>query len=72
MIQIRDLPHLDVLIFDLPEGRVIARPSGTEPKVKFYFEVREPIGAAGLAGAQHLARGRLDRIIAALLIQVDA
>lgn len=38
------LPPSDVLIFEL-EGkhRIIARPSGTEPKIKFYFDVREPI-----------------------------
>jgi phosphomannomutase len=39
-----DLPKSDVLAFDLASGsRVIARPSGTEPKAKFYFDVREPI-----------------------------
>jgi phosphomannomutase len=38
------LPPSDVLIFEL-EGkhRIIARPSGTEPKIKFYFDVREPM-----------------------------
>lgn len=39
-----DLPPSDVLVFELASGsRVIARPSGTEPKAKFYFDVREPI-----------------------------
>lgn len=39
-----DLPKSDVLAFDLASGgRVIARPSGTEPKAKFYFDVRESI-----------------------------
>jgi phosphomannomutase len=39
-----DLPKSDVLVFELASGsRVIARPSGTEPKAKFYFDVREPI-----------------------------
>lgn len=37
-----DLPASDVLAFELASGsRVIARPSGTEPKAKFYFDVRE-------------------------------
>ncbi len=40
------LPKSDVLAFELASGsRIIARPSGTEPKAKFYFDVREPIAA---------------------------
>jgi phosphomannomutase len=39
-----DLPASDVLAFELASGsRVIARPSGTEPKAKFYFDVREAV-----------------------------
>ncbi len=39
------LPPSDVLIYELKEGhRIIARPSGTEPKIKFYFDVRESVG----------------------------
>jgi phosphomannomutase len=38
------LPATNMLIFELEGGsRIIARPSGTEPKIKFYFDVREPI-----------------------------
>ena len=37
-----DLPPSDVLIYQLDDGaRVIVRPSGTEPKVKCYYEVVE-------------------------------
>jgi len=40
------LPTSNVLSFDLASGsRVIARPSGTEPKAKFYFDVREDVRA---------------------------
>lgn len=36
------LPKSNVLMFDLEGGsRVVARPSGTEPKIKFYFDVCE-------------------------------
>ena len=36
-----DLPSSNVLAWDLEDGsRVLARPSGTEPKLKLYFEVR--------------------------------
>ncbi len=35
------LPKSNVLSFELVSGsRIIARPSGTEPKIKFYFDVR--------------------------------
>jgi phosphomannomutase len=38
------LPSSNVLTFELAGGsRIIARPSGTEPKIKFYFDVREPM-----------------------------
>jgi phosphomannomutase len=40
-----DLPKSNVLAFELEGGdRVIARPSGTEPKMKIYFDVRETMG----------------------------
>jgi len=40
------LPKSDVLVFRLAGGqRVIMRPSGTEPKLKSYYEVRVTVGA---------------------------
>jgi phosphomannomutase len=40
-----DLPSSDGLAFDLADGsRVLVRPSGTEPKIKLYFEARVPVG----------------------------
>jgi phosphomannomutase len=40
------LPPSDVLVFKLAGGRrIIMRPSGTEPKLKSYYEVRVAIGA---------------------------
>jgi phosphomannomutase len=51
------LPKSNVLTFDLAGGsRVIARPSGTEPKAKFYFDVCEPVGESeSLADAERRA-----------------
>ena len=35
------LPNSNVLYYDLPDGAwVCVRPSGTEPKVKFYYGVK--------------------------------
>ena len=47
------LPRSNVLAFDLASGsRIIARPSGTEPKAKFYFDVREEVrGGEAVAAA---------------------
>jgi phosphoglucomutase len=39
-----DLPKSNVLQFILEDGsKISARPSGTEPKIKFYFSVRESL-----------------------------
>jgi len=41
------LPKSNVLQFILADGSIIsARPSGTEPKIKFYFSVKEELGSA--------------------------
>lgn len=53
-----DLPKSDVLQFITVDGDVIsARPSGTEPKIKFYCSVKEPLPntANYAAVAQQLA-----------------
>ena len=52
----------DVLIYELDGGRVIIRPSGTEPKVKAYLEVVDRDRAIAV---EHL--GELERAAAALL-----
>ena len=52
------LPPSNVLTFELEGGsRIIARPSGTEPKAKFYFDVREVV-AVGEAIATAEARAQ--------------
>ncbi|MGE0712846.1 MAG: phospho-sugar mutase [Planctomycetota bacterium] len=58
------LPASDVMVFELATlDRIIARPSGTEPKIKFYFDVREPIAAGEpLAAARERAQARLVRL----------
>lgn len=64
-----DLPPSDVLTFELGGGgRVTARPSGTEPKIKFYFELREAIAPLEpFAAAQARAAVRMARLKEAFL-----
>lgn len=53
-----DLPKSNVLQFELADGtKISARPSGTEPKIKFYFSVNEPLANAA---AFHETEARLD------------
>jgi phosphomannomutase len=58
------LPLSDVLSFALPDARVVIRPSGTEPKIKAYLEVVEPVRQE-LAAARNDAKARAARIRAA-------
>ena len=60
------LPQSNVLQFLLEDGsKISARPSGTEPKIKFYFSVNMPLQQAeDFEKAQQQLRDRLDRIIA--------
>jgi phosphomannomutase len=53
-----------MLVYELTGGaRITVRPSGTEPKVKMYFEVQEPVAASEpMAQAHQRAMGRLERI----------
>lgn len=63
------LPASNVLAFDLDDGgRILARPSGTEPKVKFYFEVKAPLAKGEpLAAAEARAAARMAELEAAFL-----
>ncbi|HEX9031629.1 MAG TPA: phospho-sugar mutase [Streptosporangiaceae bacterium] len=55
-----ELPSADVLRYHLRGARVVIRPSGTEPKIKAYLEVIEPVIAGRLAEARSAARTRMD------------
>jgi len=60
-----DLPASNVLLFTLLDGsKVIARPSGTEPKIKFYILTRRP--GDDLAKARSSATALIDAITADL------
>ena len=53
------VPAADVLIFRLPGARVVLRPSGTEPKIKCYIEITEPLAGRSLPAARGAAAERL-------------
>jgi phosphomannomutase len=54
-----NLPSADVLSYQMVGARVVVRPSGTEPKIKAYFEVVEPVFMSRLSEARQAAADRL-------------
>lgn len=68
-----DLPTSDVLSYFLSDGsRIIVRPSGTEPKVKFYYEIIEMIdGDESFHAAKSRADERLAELVASHQAQVE-
>jgi phosphoglucomutase len=71
--KIREIPGSNVLQFILSDGsKITMRPSGTEPKIKFYFSVRQSVEGKDLAGGMGLAREKLGGLKASLLKKVDA
>lgn len=60
------LPSADVLRYWLRGARVVIRPSGTEPKIKAYLEVVEPVIAGRLTEARRAARARMDPLTQAV------
>lgn len=61
-----NLPKSNVLQFVLADGsKISARPSGTEPKIKFYFSVNTKLDSAGhFEATEKQLDDRIDRIIA--------
>ena len=68
------LPKSNVLTLDLASGsRIIARPSGTEPKAKFYFDVREEVREGEpVAAAAERAAASMRRLADAFVALADA
>ena len=60
-----DIPKSDVLIYYTEDGtKICARPSGTEPKIKFYFSVNTSLDT--VANAKKV-ENELDRKIKAVI-----
>lgn len=66
-----DFPKSNVLIYKAEDGtRMAARPSGTEPKIKFYFSVNAPLHSAGeFKKTKSALEAKLDRIISELKLE---
>jgi phosphomannomutase len=58
-------PASDVLVYELEgKARVVVRPSGTEPKLKCYYEVREDVSAEeSFDAAEQRARAALEGLV---------
>ena len=68
--KIMNLPKSNVLIYHTEDGtKVAARPSGTEPKIKFYFSVKSPLDTVenAIKKEQELDT-KIDRIITEMAI----
>jgi phosphoglucomutase len=65
------LPVSNVLQFILEDGsKISARPSGTEPKIKFYFSVHEKLSSRSIFDAtDEFLQKRIDAIIADLKLE---
>lgn len=62
-----ELPPTDGLLYVTErDDRIVVRPSGTEPKLKCYIEVIEPVGEGTVAAARVRAAQRLDEIKASM------
>ena len=68
--KIMELPKSNVLIYHTEDGtKVAARPSGTEPKIKFYFSVQSPLDTVENAFKKEQELDiKIDRIITDMAI----
>lgn len=66
-----DLPKSNVLQFELADGtKISARPSGTEPKIKFYFSVNTKLNsAAEFDATEKTLDDKIERIISELKLK---
>ncbi|MFI6363477.1 phospho-sugar mutase [Nocardia sp. NPDC050630] len=58
LLQVRGRMRTDALIFEGGRSRIVVRPSGTEPKLKCYLEVVEPVADCGVLAAARTAAGQ--------------
>jgi phosphoglucomutase len=67
------LPASDVLQWRLADGTLVTvRPSGTEPKIKYYILSRSEVTGGGLAVAKTASKARSELILADIRSTLDA
>ncbi|NNE54702.1 MAG: phospho-sugar mutase, partial [Flavobacteriales bacterium] len=58
-----NLPKSNVLQFVTADGsKVTARPSGTEPKIKFYFSVQDDVNGRDMASVKLALEEKINRL----------
>jgi len=58
-----DLPPTDALVINLLDGRIVIRPSGTEPMVKVYVEVTELVINGDVRSAERSADHKIEDLL---------
>jgi len=66
--QTMDIPKADVLIYYTEDGsKICARPSGTEPKIKFYISVNTQLDSVeNFTKVETILNDKIKNIIAAM------
>lgn len=58
-----ELPATDALIFNISNGRIVIRPSGTEPMIKVYVEVTESVINDDVRSAERSADHKIEDLL---------
>ena len=65
-----DLPNSNVLIYYTEDGtKIAARPSGTEPKIKFYISVQSEVENGDLAAAESKLDQKIEKVLSELNVK---
>ena len=69
---IKDLPKSDVLQFFLKDGtKITVRPSGTEPKIKFYFSANEKVSKTNIEEKKIQLKNKIELIKKDLIAKAE-
>lgn len=63
MTPVKEFPATDAIVFILEKGRVVIRPSGTEPMVKIYVEAIESVINDDIESAERSAERMIENLL---------